>query len=99
YAKQWSEHFDAKAEFHARGLDDRRLPSEVESNLYRIAQEALNNCAKHSKCTRADVILERNDNQAVLIIEDNGMGFSPQAEAQPALAMGLLGMRERALLI
>ena len=99
YAKQWSAHFNISGEFHSRGLGDQRLPPEIETNFYRIAQEALNNCAKHSKCTRADIILERSDHHAVLIIEDNGMGFNPQAEAQSVLAMCLLGMRERALLI
>ena len=99
YAKQWSAHFDAKAEFHTRGLDDRRLPSEVESNLYRIAQEALNNCAKHAKCTRADIILERRDHHVILIIEDDGVGFSVPGEFKSSSNMGLMNMRERASLI
>ncbi len=99
YATTWSKHFDAKAEFHARGLDDRRLPPEVESNLYRIAQEALNNCAKHAKCTRADIILERRDHHVILIIEDNGVGFNVPAEIKSSSNMGLISMRERAALI
>ena len=99
YATTWSKHFDAKAEFHARGLDDRRLPPEVESNLYRIAQEALNNCAKHAKCTRADIILERRDHHVILIIEDNGVGFNVPAEIKSGSIMGLISMRERAALI
>jgi two-component system CheB/CheR fusion protein len=99
YAQQWSEHFDAKAEFHARGLGDERLPPEVESNLYRIAQEALNNCAKHAKCTRADIILERRDHHVVLIIEDNGAGFDMPSEIKSSGNMGLISMRERASLI
>lgn len=99
YAQQWSEHFDAKAEFHARGLGEERLPPEVESNLYRIAQEALNNCAKHAKCTRADIILERRDHHVVLIIEDNGIGFDTPTEIKSTSNMGLISMRERASLI
>ena len=99
YAKQWSAHFNISGEFHSRGLGDQRLSPEIESNFYRIAQEALNNCAKHSKCTRADIILERSENQVVLIIEDNGMGFNSQSEEYPSLAVGLLGMRERASLM
>ena len=99
YATQWSEHFDAKAEFHSRGLGDQRLPPEVESNLYRIAQEALNNCAKHAKCTRASIILERRDHHVLLIIEDNGTGFDVPSEIKSNSNMGLMSMRERAALI
>ncbi len=99
YATQWSEHFDAKAEFHARGLGERRLPPEVESNLYRIAQEALNNCAKHAKCTRASIILERRDHQVILIIEDNGAGFEVSNELESHNNMGLTSMRERTALM
>jgi two-component system CheB/CheR fusion protein len=98
YTKQWSDHFHISGEFHSRGLGEQRLSPEIESNFYRIAQEALNNCAKHAECTRADIILECSDHQVALIIEDNGVGFDPQ-QAQSALAMGLLGMRERALLM
>ena len=99
YATQWSEHFDAKAEFHARGLGEQRLPPEVESNLYRIAQEALNNCAKHSKCTRASIILERRDHHVILIIEDNGAGFEVPSELESHSNMGLMSMRERTALM
>lgn len=99
YVKQWSEHFNIKAEFHSRGLAEERLGAEVESNLYRIAQEALNNCAKHAKCSEAYIILERRGRDAVLIVEDNGDGFDPQSNAEPGKGMGLVGMRERALLI
>jgi signal transduction histidine kinase len=99
YTKQWSDHFHISGEFHSRGLGEQRLSPEIESNFYRIAQEALNNCAKHAEATRADIILERSDHQVTLIIEDNGIGFDPERDALSALAMGLLGMRERASLI
>ena len=99
YATQWSEHFDAKAEFHARGLGEQRLPPEVESNLYRIAQEALNNCAKHAKCNRASIILERRDDHVTLIIEDDGEGFEVPSELESHSNMGLMNMRERTALI
>ena len=99
YATQWSEHFDARAEFRARGLGERRLPPEVESNLYRIAQEALNNCAKHAKCTLASIILERRDHHVILIIEDNGAGFEVASELESHSNMGLMSMRERTALM
>lgn len=99
FANQWSDHFDAKAEFHARCQDEQRLPPEIESNLYRIVQEALNNCAKHAKCTRVSIILERRAGYVLLIIEDDGAGFDVPSEIISKRNMGLVSMRERAALI
>ncbi len=98
YVKQWSEHFGIPAEFHAADLGQRFDPR-IETNLYRIAQEALNNCAKHSQCLRAEILLERRDHHLVLIIEDDGVGFSPTTVQEGDGQWGLLGMRERAALL
>jgi len=97
YVDRWQEHVGISAEFHGSGFKEQRLPSEVENNLYRITQEALNNAAKHSGATRVGVILERRDHQAVLIVEDNGVGFRPETQLEST--SGLSGMRERAVLI
>jgi two-component system CheB/CheR fusion protein len=100
YAQEWAKHFGVTVNFHSTGLGDARLPSLVETSLYRIAQEALNNVAKHAAATSVDMLLERRDAQAVLIIEDNGRGFDPfRVEAEPMRGMGLIGMRERAALV
>ncbi len=100
--RTWSEHFNIPAEFHTSGLDNERLAPEIETALYRIAQEALNNVYKHAGGSRADVILEQREGDAVLIIEDDGRGFDPEVEAAGPGAdgrgMGLVGMRERAAL-
>ena len=50
------------AELHSTGLLDDRLPSDTETALYRIAQEALTNVAKHSKAANVEIILERRAN-------------------------------------
>jgi signal transduction histidine kinase len=71
---------------------------EIETHLYRIAQEALNNIAKHAEASRVDVIIENRDHHATLIIEDNGMGFDTEVEANANRGLGLIGMRERAAL-
>src|SRR5262249_11209099 len=76
-----------------------RLPQQIETNLYRIAQEALNNCAKHSKCTRADLLLEHRDGALVLIVEDDGVGFDPEKAPTRGEQWGLIGIRERAALL
>ena len=75
YATAWSEHFDAKAEFHARGLDDRRLPPEVESNSIGSHRRHLTTAPSMPNARARDIILERRDHHVILIIEDNGAGF------------------------
>ena len=74
----------------------------MEINLYRIAQEALNNVRKHAQSTRVDVILERRGADLMLVVEDDGNGFEADERGVPAggtQGLGLLGMRERAALM
>ena len=99
YVKDWSERVRVHAELHSSGLLDDRLPSETETTLYRIAQEALTNVARHSRATSVDVILERRGDQVVLIVEDNGVGFDPGRTSARRPGFGLLGMKERAALV
>ncbi len=99
YVQEWSKHFGIKAEYHTAGLGNWRLAPEVETSFYRIAQEALNNIYKHAEASRVDVLLERRNNNVVLIVEDNGKGFDPNDEATLRQGMGLVNMRERAALV
>jgi signal transduction histidine kinase len=77
-------------------IGDARLPAEVETTLYRIVQEAVTNVAKHSAARRLSITLTRKGGSVVAIVEDDGMGFDPQASAD---GLGLLGMRERLALV
>src|SRR4029450_2737790 len=70
-----------------------------ETTLYRIAQEALTNVAKHSRAASVDVILERRADHVLLIVEDDGVGFDPAALGPAGQGFGLLGMRERGSLV
>ena len=100
YVQDWSRRANILAELHTSGLSDDRLSSETETTLYRIAQEALTNVAKHSRAGKVDVILERRPDQVLLIVEDNGVGFEPgEAGTADGHGFGLLGMRERAALV
>jgi signal transduction histidine kinase len=99
YVQDWSKRVSISAELHTFGLLDDRLASEAETTLYRIAQEALTNVAKHSRAENVDVILERRSDHVLLIVEDDGVGFDPLDEGTAAQGFGLLGMQERAALV
>jgi signal transduction histidine kinase len=72
------------------------LDRDVAIHVYRVAQEALNNVAKHSKSPEAEVRLRFHADSLVLEVEDHGVGFGQQKERR---GMGLTSMRERAELI
>jgi signal transduction histidine kinase len=74
-----------------------RLPSEVETALYRIVQEALTNMLKHADPQRASVLLTPKAGSVLLVVEDDGRGFDPESERNGGL--GLDGMRERVHLL
>jgi signal transduction histidine kinase len=84
-------HFDSS-------LGDARLPEEVETTLYRIAQEGLTNIVRHAVCRTVRVQLIRLPYAACLQIEDDGCGFDPDqlARAGGGRSLGLIGIRERA---
>ncbi len=78
-----------------------RLPARLEAGLYRLAQEALTNVAKHAQATTVVVTLARRDDTLSLTVEDDGVGFDPSlpVPAGPSGGFGLAGMRERATLL
>ncbi len=82
--------------------DQVRLPSEYEIVLFRIAQEALMNIAKHAGASQAVVTVHTYSGQICVMIEDDGCGFDPAAvldDEIPLTGWGLLGIRERTLLL
>ncbi len=102
FAKEWSRHHGIPSEVHSGRLKMERLDPEVETNLYRIVQEALNNIYKHAKATNVNLVLERRKDEVVMIVEDDGVGFVPGAKrdaADPGRGLGLTGIRERAALV
>ena len=86
---------------HCRAFRRLRLSPETEINLYRIAQEALNNVVKHAKASKVDVMLEFGKRDLVLMIEDNGRGFDQKAvsSGKKKGGLGLIGMRERSTML
>ena len=98
----WSERFGVAADLAVDAVEDVRLPRDVEANLYRIAQEALHNVAKHADATQVTVYLAQQDGHLVLLIEDNGRGFDARRTQSPdngGNSMGLMSMQERAALV
>ena len=74
-----------------------RLNADSESMLFRIAQEALTNCAKHAQASAVNIELNFGNPRTVLTISDNGTGFDPMAIGQSGQrpGLGMLTMRER----
>lgn len=86
--------------FTASGLDQ-RMPASVEVAIFRIIQEALNNIFKHSEASRAQVSIDRKENEVFIEVSDNGMGFDYKIDelGKDFEGYGLLGMLERCDLI
>ena len=83
-----------KLDIHLDLQRHRTTPPEVKIGLYRIAQEALNNTARHSQATQAWVGLSGGETKVRLELRDNGRGFDPSLPRADGL--GLAVMRERA---
>jgi signal transduction histidine kinase len=67
--------------------------------IYRVAQESLQNIAKHSQATRVNLLLQSTDKKIRLSVSDNGTGFAKEAAMNKPMSFGLAGMRERAKLL
>jgi signal transduction histidine kinase len=76
--------------------NDALLPPAVSEALYRVAQEALHNVARHARATRVDVHLRCIPEQVALTIRDNGIGFDT---SQPRRGLGLANMQERMMTV
>jgi len=84
---------DVKIEFHQHRLPA-TIPKDVALCLFRIAQEALRNCIKHSGAQKAQVALSRTRDAIRLSVSDDGCGFDPKSQANER-GLGFISMRER----
>jgi PAS domain S-box-containing protein len=99
FVNEWSDHFNIPAELNLNRRHGRRLAPVAEINLYRIAQESLNNIAKHARASKVNVTLADEDHSVALTIEDDGVGFEVEEKASKLKGIGLLGLGERAALL
>jgi signal transduction histidine kinase len=89
--------YDVHTRFIVNGVE-RQLPSQVEVNMFRIVQEALNNIKRHAKANEVVATLEFASEHVKIIIEDNGQGFRPPKVISSYASrgkFGLIGMQER----
>ena len=102
-AASWGERHGVEIETQTIGGAGGRLPPEVETTAYRVVQEALTNALKHALARNISIVLERKGGQLRVIVEDDGIGFDPDAVAHDGRGedgharphLGLSGIRER----
>jgi PAS domain S-box-containing protein len=95
-AQEFARRTGIRCELHL-AADLARLDPDRATDLFRILQEALTNVARHAMAHRVQVELQLEQGEVVLHVDDDGRGITP-GEAEDQRSLGLLGMRERALL-
>ena len=99
FLKEWSAHYGIPVEFQARPDVAGSIGRDADVVFYRVAQEALNNVAKHAHASRVDVLLESQDGSVVMVVEDDGVGFEASDKSTRDKGIGIVGMHERASLV
>jgi signal transduction histidine kinase len=98
--EDWAVRAKVAVEFDHATLGTARLPAHVETTLYRVVSEALRNVVKHARATRVSVILQKQADTVIAIIEDDGAGCAAASLERPKRnrPYGLLSMKERVAL-
>jgi signal transduction histidine kinase len=102
YARTCPDYLGIDVDFEAIGDQNKRLPRELETTLYRVVQESLTNVARHSGAHCANILLKIDAASALLIIEDHGVGFDMKdlnASQAKKNRLGVYGMEERVALV
>ncbi|MAU11835.1 MAG: ATPase [Anaerolineaceae bacterium] len=81
------------------GMDGIRLPTEIETALYRIVQEGLTNIIRHAEAHTASIFIECSTDKVLVVIEDDGKGFEITNVQHQDGHLGLYGIQERAELL
>ena len=92
FTEGWAARSGVEVDFHTAGLDRDRLPSAVETALYRVVQEALTNTIKHARASRVCVSISVAGSMLSVVVIDDGVGgatLSPHGS-------GLVGLSDRA---
>jgi PAS domain S-box-containing protein len=98
YFKEMAARSDLDIDFRMVGFD-KRLDPEIETVLYRFSQEALTNTLKHSGAETFRLSIIKSYPKIIFSAEDDGMGFDGQIGGDDKRSLGLIGMRERAIML
>ncbi len=93
-ARQFSKHTGIPVNVHIDGLHT-ELPEAHRTCVYRVIQEALTNCARHSRAKTIQVDVVKRPGQLAVTVKDDGVGFHPASVRGKGL--GLVGMQERVI--
>lgn len=96
--ERFTERFGVRVRFEHRGIERRFHPC-LEIAVFRIVQEALTNVARHSRAEEAMVTIMADEDGLHALVKDEGVGFDPDMVRAPGKAVGLSGIRERAILL
>ena len=102
YANEFDAAHGIKVSVHARTVASARLPLAVETSLYRMAQEALTNAAKHAAPSAIEIQIECEGPVVTMTVKDDGCGFDVAETLRKSARtthLGLNGMRERTTLL
>ena len=75
--------------------DIKELDPLVETVIFRVAQEALTNVARHARCDQAQLRISYEPNEVTLVVRDDGVGIDSQPQTSTEHGWGIAGMRER----
>jgi two-component system, NarL family, sensor histidine kinase UhpB len=103
YIKEYQQKFSLSVDFQVNGLKE-RLPTDIETVVYRIVQEALTNVARHAQAHKVQVVVQSDAETIQVTVSDDGIGFETARHQQTPgpgqeHGWGLVGMRERASLL
>jgi signal transduction histidine kinase len=94
FIAEYNRQYNISVDFEAVGMEGKRLPSDVETTIFRIVQESLTNVTLHAQAKHVDVLLNLHNQHVILVVEDDGVGFIPTSLSTED-HLGLFGMRER----
>ena len=99
-ADQFNRRTEIRCRLHASNLPE-QLADDIKTCVFRVVQEALHNCEKHASPTCVEVAIEQKNAAISICVEDDGSGFTLTEQNTPArhAGLGILGMRERAVLL
>lgn len=96
FAEERLEPLELSVSLETRAWPKERLPSAVETVLFRVMQEAINNVARHAEACRVLIVLETDADELIARVQDDGKGFNIHSRRD---GWGLVGMRERVNLV